>query len=217
MRTINKALFLDLDGTVIVTKSGKTFAKDKDDWQFNKNVLARIEEYVDKGYYIMIVSNQGGIEMGHVSLNDFRQKLRRIVNDIIVTTGVPFSRVGHRFSVTNNPEDFFRKPNPGMAYDLALAYILNLKDCIMVGDASGLARSKEMIFRDLSSPSEWSRGDGSHVAFKELDDISENLGNTGYLIKRDFSNSDAMFAKNAGMGYIDIETFLTVSNFNTTI
>ena len=211
MRTVNKALFLDLDGTVIVTKSGRTFAKDKDDWMFNQNILAKIEEYVDKGYYLMIVSNQGGIEMGYTSLNDFRQKLRKVVNDIIVHTGIPFSRVGHRFSVTNNPEDFFRKPNPGMAYDLALAYILNLKDCIMVGDASGKVRKSTTVYYDEGSPTSWSHKNGTHITEQELKKL--NVFNTegnkyGTIVEQDFSDSDYQFALNAGMVYVDIEGFL---------
>jgi bifunctional polynucleotide phosphatase/kinase len=141
LRTINKALFLDLDGTIIVTKSGEIFAKDKDDWKFNENIISRIEKYVDDGYYVMIVSNQGGIETGVVKLNDFRIKIRKIVNEIIINTGCPMSRIGYRFSMSNNPEDYYRKPNPGMAYDLAMAYILNLSECVMVGDASGLWRT----------------------------------------------------------------------------
>lgn len=208
MRTINKALFLDLDGTVIVTKSGEIFAKTKDDWQFNKNILQKIEEYVDKGWYIMFVSNQGGIETGTVKLNDFRQKIKAVTNEILITTGCPFQRLGYRFTVTNNPEDFYRKPNPGMAYDLALSYILDLSECIMVGDASGRIRKQILTYRDLSSPTHWSYENGEFLAPKEASMVQENIGNTGYLITRDFSNSDFKFAMSSGMAYIDIEDFL---------
>lgn len=212
MRTINKALFMDLDGTIIVTKSGRTFAKDKDDWQFNGDIVKKIEEYVDKGYYLMIVSNQGGIEMGHVSLNDFRMKIRKIVNEVIVATGIPFSRVGYRFSITNNPEDYYRKPNPGMAYDLALAYILNLNECMMVGDASGIVRSSTNVFFDESSPTKWSHGSGVHLLEKEAKHVyrMNEADKFGRLIVRDFSDSDYKFAKNAGMSYIDVDKFLGI-------
>lgn len=208
MRTINKALFLDLDGTLITTKSGRVFAEDKDDWKFNKNILSRIEKYVNDGYYVMIVSNQGGIEAGAVKLNDFRHKIRRVVNDLIVETGLPVSRVGYRFTVTNNPEDFYRKPNPGMAYDLALAYILNLSQCLMVGDASGMIRKQSEVYRDESSPTGWSHKSGEHLSDKEKDCITFFGVNTGTLTIRDFSDSDFQFAMAAGMAYSDIHDFL---------
>lgn len=203
---------MDLDGTIIVTKSGRTFAKDKDDWQFNGDILKKIEEYVDKGYYLMIVSNQGGIEMGHVSLNDFRLKIRKVVNEVIVATGIPFSRVGYRFSITNNPEDYYRKPNPGMAYDLALAYILNLKECVMVGDASGKIRSTTNVFYDESSPTKWSHSSGIHLLEKEAKFVTRTSETYrhGQLIVRDFSDSDYKFAMNAGMSYYDVDKFLGI-------
>lgn len=213
MRTINKALFLDLDGTLIVTKSGKTFPVDKDDWQFNKNIIECIEKYVDAGYYIMVVSNQGGIEAGIVKLNDFRQKIRKIMNDLIVATGLPLSRVAYRFSVSNNAEDFFRKPNPGMAYDLALSNILNLSECVMVGDASGKIRKRRIVIAG-SKKGTWYYADVTPAVLVPGEDFAkhefESTGtHSGEMLIRDFADSDLKFAKASGMKYYDIEEFLT--------
>jgi DNA 3'-phosphatase len=198
---------LDLDGTVIVTKSGEIFAKDKDDWKFNENIISRIEKYVDDGYYVMIVSNQGGIETGVVKLNDFRIKIRKVVNEIIINTGCPMSRIGYRFSMSNSPEDYYRKPNPGMAYDLAMAYILNLSECLMVGDASGMIRKQVDVYKDISSPTGWSHKSGEHLTDKEQKSITFFGTSTGTLTIRDFSDSDFRFAMNTGMFYSDISDF----------
>lgn len=211
MRTVGKGLFLDLDGTVIVTKSGKTFPVNKEDWQFNGNILERIEKYVDDGYFIMIVSNQGGIELGHVFLNDFRHKMRQVINQIIAATGCPFARIGNRFSISNNQEDFYRKPNPGMGYDLAMAYILNLSESLMVGDASGKVRKRVTVYGDTSSPSNWSYSDGKHLSEEEKKRVVPG-GLMGTLEYKDHSDSDLKFAKACGMQYIDIEDFLKQNN-----
>lgn len=207
MRTVGRALFLDLDGTLIVTKSGKTFAENKDDWKFNRNILERVEKYVDMGWFIMIVSNQGGIELGHVLLNDFRHKMRQVTNQIISATGCPFARIGNRFSMSNNPEDFYRKPNPGMGYELALSYILNLNESIMVGDASGKVRKKETVYGDSESPTKWSWRDGKNLTAEQAKRVIPG-GLMGTLETRDFSDSDLLFAEACGMEYIDIENFL---------
>lgn len=211
MKPINKALFLNLDGTLIVTKSGKTFPENKDDWQFNRNILKRIETYVDDEYMVMVVSNQGGIESGQVRLNDFRMKLKQVMNGIIVETGLPLSSAGSRFTVSNNRYDFFRKPNPGMAYDLALSYILNLAECVMVGNSSGKVRKRTLVYKDSTSPTGWANSHGLPLNEKEVECViqdRESMDHIGILLTKDFSNSDFKFAMNAGMGYVDVEDFL---------
>ncbi len=208
MKAVGRGLFLDLDGTVIVTKSGKTFAENKDDWKFNRNIIERIGEYVDKGYFIMIVSNQGGIESGLVLLNDFRYKIRQIKNEIIANTGCPFSRIADRFCLSNSKDDFYRKPNPGMGYDLAMSYILDLSQSLMVGDASGKVRSKAIVYKDETSKTGWSSEGGYPLSEKDAMNVVPGKSHLGTLEVRDFSDSDLRFAKSCGMEYLDVDDFL---------
>ena len=64
-----KVLLCDLDGTLIVTKSGKTFPENENDWKFKPRIKEAIQEYNPK--YIFIISNQGGIEKGFVDERKF--------------------------------------------------------------------------------------------------------------------------------------------------
>ena len=74
-----KFLFCDLDGTLINTVSGKTFAEDVMDFRIRKNVLDKIKELneINKLAFVAIVTNQGGIPQ-YVSENDFYAKLTTI-------------------------------------------------------------------------------------------------------------------------------------------
>lgn len=126
----NKALFLDLDGTIITTKSGDTFAKNIDDWKFLPNVLNRIKFYADEGYIICIVTNQGGIELGYITKEDFEAKFSAIIAEI-----EQFIRTDVNALYCMYMDGYYRKPNPGMAYQLAQELSLNLKNSIMVGDS----------------------------------------------------------------------------------
>lgn len=210
MRAIGRALFLDLDGTLIKTRSGDTFAKSKDDWQFNSNILEQISKYVQNDWHIAIVTNQGGIESGKVRLNDFREKIRHIVDRVLVETGCPFSRLTYRFCIGNDKNDFFRKPNPGMGYDIAWSMILDLSQSLMVGDASGKIRKTETIYKDETSPSGWSYADGQSVS-EEAVKQSVDFGSvvpTRHIEYRDFADSDKLFAYSCGMPYKDIDDFL---------
>lgn len=125
----NKALFLDLDGTLIKTKTGERFPVDKDDWEFIGGVLPIVKRFYNQGYNIVIISNQGGIEMGYVKETDFLDKLDKIVAEIEEYLGG-----GINYGVCKFMNSYFRKPNPGYAYKFAIEMELNLWNSIMVGD-----------------------------------------------------------------------------------
>ena len=69
-------IFSDLDGTLINTVSGETFPKGIWDMKFRYEVLDKIKEV--KPEYLLIVSNQGGIERGFISQSDFSTKIELV-------------------------------------------------------------------------------------------------------------------------------------------
>jgi hypothetical protein len=104
---------------------------------------------------------------------------------------------------------------------------LNLEECVMVGDASGLERINKFMSYDeinqMLSVSGIINTDLISVGPKSKDDfierVLEHVGMGGCefihkmngirLVKKDFSDSDRKFAENAGIGnYIDVETFI---------
>ena len=71
-----KIIIADLDGTLIKTISGRTFPKGVWDMQLRFDVLDKIKEMSPK--YVLIVSNQGGIERGFVDEYNFKAKAEYI-------------------------------------------------------------------------------------------------------------------------------------------
>ena len=62
MKNWPSILFADLDGTLINTASGKTFAEDPTDFRIRKDVLDAIRNLKHHGLkHVFIVTNQGGI------------------------------------------------------------------------------------------------------------------------------------------------------------
>lgn len=57
-----KVLFIDLDGTLIKTVSGKTFPEDITDFRVQLPVLDKIIEKMPNLSMFFIVSNQGGLK-----------------------------------------------------------------------------------------------------------------------------------------------------------
>ena len=141
---LKKIIFCDLDGTLIETISGETFPKGIWDMQIKFEVLDAIKKLNPE--YILIVSNQGGIESGFVNAHDFRVKSEYITRAIREYCGCECYAM---YCETNDKLDQYRKPNTGMLDSLLEKYVGDDFDYIkqkslMIGDASG----KEGQFSD---------------------------------------------------------------------
>lgn len=142
----NKAIFLDLDSTLIQTKSGRTFPKDSEDWKFTPGIISKLRLFAEKNYHIVVVSNQGGIEAGYVDKDEFEDKLITIT--ISLMDKLRTEKVYHYYC--SQLRSFYRKPNPGMAYQAAIDLQIDLSKCIMVGDASGYSNSHSNSDREFA-------------------------------------------------------------------
>ena len=139
-----KVIFCDLDGTLIETISGAEFPKGIWDMKFRFDVLDAIKKLNPE--YILIVSNQGGIESGFVDAKKFETKLFYIIEAIGDYCDCECYAM---YCDTNDKSDPYRKPNTKMLETLLDDYVGDDVDCIkqkslMIGDASG----KEGQFSD---------------------------------------------------------------------
>ena len=137
-------LFCDLDGTLIETISGEVFPKGIWDMKIRFDVLDAIKKLNPE--YILIASNQGGIESGIVNEFNFRTKLDYIANAIWEYCNCECYGA---YCSTNDKSNPWRKPNTKMLEALLDDYVGDVIDyikskCLMIGDASG----KEGQFSD---------------------------------------------------------------------
>ena len=163
-------LFCDLDGTLIETISGETFPKGIWDMKLRFDVLDTIKKLNPE--YILIVSNQGGIESGFVDGHDFRRKSEYITRAIRGYCGCECYAM---YCETNDKLDPYRKPNTTMLEELLETYVGDDFDCIkqkslMIGDASG----KEGQFSDSDKKTAENFG----IDYMDVDDfINTDFGN----------------------------------------
>lgn len=130
-----KILFSDLDGTLIETISGETFPKGIWDIKLRFDVLDAIKKLNPE--YVLIVSNQGGIENGLVDEYNFHTKLEYVS---IAISEYCDCECRAMYCSTNNKSNPYRKPNTKMLEDLLEKYVGddNIKSkSLMIGDASG--------------------------------------------------------------------------------
>lgn len=162
-------IFCDLDGTLIDTISGETFPKGIWDMRIKFDVLDAIKKLNPK--YILIVSNQGGIESGFVDAYDFSVKSEYIGRAIREYCGC---QCYCEYCETNNKQDYYRKPNIGMLNLLTETYVGDDFDYIkskslMIGDASG----KEGQFSDTDKKTAENFG----IDYLDVDDFVDQLKN----------------------------------------
>nr|CAD7262359.1 unnamed protein product [Timema shepardi] len=122
----------DLDGTIIMTQSGRVFPKDIHDWKIAfSEVPGKLKQLWKDNYKIVIITNQAGIGRGSMKPQDFKGKLMKIIAKL----GVPVQA----FVSTGNGT--YRKPVPGMWNSLSDkkndGITIDMSQSFYCGDAAG--------------------------------------------------------------------------------
>lgn len=141
----------DMDGTIITTKSGKTFATDETDWKlWDNRIPKKLKELHNEGKYIALISNQNGIQAKQTTPAAVQSKVDAIIAHInSIEPDIPID------FICAIDDDHFRKPCTGMLEFLVLARCPHVmkNTSIYVGDAAGRekegARPKDFSDSDL--------------------------------------------------------------------
>ncbi|KAM0754682.1 PNK3P-domain-containing protein [Meredithblackwellia eburnea MCA 4105] len=126
----SKVAAFDLDGTIIVTKSGNKFPKDKTDFMFlYPEIPRKLKELHQDGYAIVFISNQAG---PNAQQQAFKDKMPLFASNI---STVPF----HAFAALDY--DKYRKPATG-AWEIYVEKFnggipVDYEQSFYVGDAAG--------------------------------------------------------------------------------
>lgn len=101
-----KIAAFDIDGTIITTKSGKVFPVDEHDWRIiYPEVPGKLKSLKEKGYKLVLITNQAGIAKGKLTIKQFSQKVSNILSRLGVTAMV---------FVSTADTGYYRKPRPGI-------------------------------------------------------------------------------------------------------
>lgn len=174
----------DMDGTVITTKSGNSFAKDENDWRLlTSQVRPVIQRIVASGKRVVLLSNQAGLEKkGDEGKRAFQRKVEAVVASLGqgVSESVDF--------ICSLQDDFYRKPRSGMWDALRIIREQQLNavsgggcTTISSGNESTVSASVslELYVGDAAGRPEQGAGKDKR--------------------KKDFSDSDLKFAINCGV------------------
>ena len=128
---MKKALFLDRDGVI---NKEKNYLYKIEDFEFIDGVFETCKYFQDKGYLLVIITNQAGIARGKYSEDDFKA-LTLWMLEQFAENGIQITQVYH---CPHHPdfsgECSCRKPKSGMILEAQKEFEIDLKNSILVGD-----------------------------------------------------------------------------------
>jgi len=128
---MKKALFLDRDGVV---NKEKNYLYEIEDFEFIEGVFETCKFFQNKGYLIIVITNQAGIARGKYSENDFFNLTDWMLKEF-KKKDIYISKVYHCPHHPNfSGECECRKPKPGMILEAKKDFNIDLKNSILVGD-----------------------------------------------------------------------------------
>ena len=131
-----RAVFLDRDGVINVNNG---YVHDVNSFKFIDGIFEVARAAHDRGYRLIVVTNQSGIGRGYYSEQQFNQLTEWMCNEFL-NEGAPIEKV--YFSPfhptagigTYRKDDVSRKPRPGMIYQAQSEMSLDLRNSILIGD-----------------------------------------------------------------------------------
>ncbi|MFC1771489.1 D-glycero-alpha-D-manno-heptose-1,7-bisphosphate 7-phosphatase [Candidatus Margulisiibacteriota bacterium] len=149
---MNKAVFLDRDGTIIKEKH---FLKSPELVELEKNALAALKILQENGFLLIIITNQSGIARGIIKPEEFYAVQHHLL-DLLSEKGIAIK--GYYFC-PHHPEAekeeykkdcTCRKPEPGMLLLAAKEHNISLTDSFMIGDkAADVEAGKKVNMKSI--------------------------------------------------------------------
>ena len=127
---MEKTLFLDRDGVINVDTG---YVHRKEDFIFIDGLIEALQQAQEKGYQLIVVTNQSGIGRGYYSEEQFHS-LNQWMLDTLAANQVTITQV---YYCPHSPQDncACRKPEPGMLVKAIGEHEVDTESSWMIGDS----------------------------------------------------------------------------------
>ena len=126
---MNRAVFLDRDGTIIAEKR---YLRNPDKVEWIDGALAGLKKLRGAGFLLFIVTNQSGIGRGLYTEREMHSVNQRIAS-LAAEAGVAFEKIYYATEAPETPS-YGRKPSPQFLLDAGRDYRVSLARSYMIGD-----------------------------------------------------------------------------------
>src|SRR5689334_18913463 len=126
---MNRAIFLDRDGTLIAEKNYLSRPEDVKIFPATPTGLKRL---LDAGFKLFIVSNQSGVGRGYFTMPDV-ERVNGHLCELFARDGVRFEKIYVAPEAPDQPSRG-RKPSPQFLFDARDEFSIDLAKSFMIGD-----------------------------------------------------------------------------------
>ncbi|PAF48482.1 hypothetical protein BKH46_00805 [Helicobacter sp. 12S02634-8] len=125
-----KAVFFDRDGIV---NEDFGYVCEPKEFIFMEDIFELLKFCKEKGFLLILITNQSGIGRGYYTLEDFKEVTQYMQKGLKKKLKFAFDSI---YFCPHNPADacLCRKPNIGMIQKAQKDYALNLQECFIIGD-----------------------------------------------------------------------------------
>ena len=125
---MNKAVFLDRDGTINVDKN---YLYKIEDWQFIDGVIEGLQILQSLDYKLIVISNQSGIARGYYTKKDADKIFEYMTNElkkkgVIIAKSYYCPHIGDKCNC--------RKPKLGLFYQAQKEFDIDFSESFAIGD-----------------------------------------------------------------------------------
>ena len=128
-----KVIFLDRDG-VINNNAKHYYVYKPENFELNKGVVKSLKKFVEKGYEIIVISNQGGISKGVYTKQDLNI-LDDYMRNIFSQENIIFKETYYCPHHSDLEKCICRKPNSLLIEKAIARFKIDTKNSIMIGDS----------------------------------------------------------------------------------
>jgi D-glycero-D-manno-heptose 1,7-bisphosphate phosphatase len=181
---MNKAIFLDKDGTLI---ADIPYNVDPEKITLQNEVVSGLKKLQDDGFKFIIISNQSGIARGYFT----EDKLRVVADKMQELFSVNNLKLDGFYYCPHHPEGTVfgyalecdcRKPAPGLLLSAAADHQISLQDSWMIGDIlndaeAGNRAGCKTVLIDNGNETEWVEGPCRKPTLicKTIDEAAEQI------------------------------------------
>ena len=125
---MNKAIFLDRDGTINIDKN---YLYKIEDWEFIDGVIEGLQILQKLGFKLIVITNQSGIAREYYTEEDAHKVFDYMINEL-KTSGVIIEKVYYCPHIGDECE--CRKPKLGLFYQAQKDYDIDFSKSYAIGD-----------------------------------------------------------------------------------
>ena len=133
---MNKAVFLDRDGTINIDKK---FVHKIEDFEFEPGAIEALKKLSQSNYKLILITSQSGIGRGYFEESDYEKFTQHMLSEL-EKHGVTFDG---KYHCPHHPTEGVgeyktececRKPKPGMILKACKEHNIDPKESFMIGD-----------------------------------------------------------------------------------